>query len=626
MTYFVASNARFRCAFAFRFALSALSLSIAVAGAPAWGEPPQLSTTVVTAARQPVSLDDTLQDVTVIDRATIDARTGSSLEELLSEQAGIQIETNGGTGSNSSVFIRGANAGHTLLLIDGVRYGSATTGDPVFYNIPLSQVDHIEIVRGPLSSLYGSDAAGGVIQIFTRQGEPGFSGHGSVTVGNEAYKAIDGGVRGASGNLDYAVDLGAQKTDGYPFTNPNVAFGDYNTNNDGMHQTSASLNLGYRFAPGWTVRAQGLDSRGAVQFADGVDPTQSDLTARSKIETSTGTLSVQGQVLPGWGTTLRYGASRDDYNTDVAVDSFDLGSFTTTQHVATWQNDVATPIGTLLAGVEQLHQSVASNVTDYDIASRTVDSVMLGLRGRAGPNGWQVNVRRDDNSEFGHPTTGSLAYGFDLTPQWRIGASAGTSFVMPSFNDLYFPGFSNPDLKPERGRSFELNLRWKTDIQQARLSLYENRFRDLIALDTNFLPVNVAQARIRGASLEYDIRLDAVTIGAALDEMDPIDLGTGLQLTHRARDTASLNVDWQVLSAWSVGTTWRGAGRRYDDEANTQALGGYGVLALRAAWRFRPDWQLQLRVDNATDHKIQPAFGYDAPPTQVFLTLRYAPG
>jgi vitamin B12 transporter len=371
------------------------------------------------------------------------------------------------------------------------------------------------------------------------------------------------------------------------------------------------------------VRVQALDARGDVQFADGFNPAQPDLTARSRVETSSGTFVVQGKISADWSTTVRLGASRDDYDTDVAVSSLDVGRFTTFQQTLSWQNDLATPLGTVLAAVEQLHQSVTSDETSFEVDGRTIDGLQLGLNGKAGPHAWQVNLRSDSNSQFGHQNTGALAYGFDVAPQWRLGASAGTSFVMPSFDDLYFPGFGNPQLQPQHGQGEELNLRWTTPLQQARLSLYENRFRDLIALNVDYFPVNVAQARIRGASLEYRAHLGSVALESNIDAMDPQDLTDGTQLPHRARNSLSFKADWEFARAWSAGARLRAVGQRYDDTLNLQPLGGYGLLGLHCDWRMDRMWQVGLRIDNVTDHNIEPAFGYEAPPRQWFLTLRY---
>ena len=597
-----------------------VSVLALVCGVGVRAAPPSLDTITVSGTREDISLGDALQDVTVIDRATIEAHAGASLESLLAEQAGIQIATNGGIGSVSSVFVRGADARSTLLLIDGMRYGSATSGTPSFYNVPLEQIDHIEIVRGPLSAVYGADAAGGVIQIFTRRGQAGMQASGSATLGSEAYGAIDAGVRGGSGALDYAFEGGAQRTDGYRYTDPHAGHF-YNPNDDGFRQTAGSANLGYAFAPGWSVRLQGIDSKGDVQTSDGYDPTRPALTARSRVDTATGGLVVRGAVAPDWSTTLRYGTSRDAYDTDVAVNG--TYRFSTQQHALDWQNTFATPAGTVLAGVEQLRQSVSDDGVAFAVDRRTVTGAQLGLTGKAGPHSWQANVRDDANSQFGHEVTGAAAYGYDLTPQWRIGASAGTSFVMPSFDDLYYPGYSNPLLRPQHGQSGELSVRWTSTLQQVRLSVYENRFRDLIAFNASFVPVNVAQSRIRGASLEYDAHQGAVTVGATLDVMDPSDLTDATQLARLARDTLTLKADWQVSSAWSAGALLRASGLRYDDAANLQPLGGYGLLSVHGDWRVTRDWSIVLRVDNLADHEVQPAYGYEAPPRQWFATVRY---
>lgn len=583
-----------------------------------------LEPVVVTGAREPVALRDALQDVTVIDRATIESYSGSSLETLLADQAGVQVATSGGLGSLSSVFLRGANSDSTLLLIDGVRYGSATAGGPVLYNLPLLQIDHIEIVRGPLSSLYGSDAAGGVIQIFTRRGEPGFAPSADATVGSEGYGLLDAGLRGGANGLDYAVLVGGQRTDGYPFTNPQLPYGNFNPNNDGFSQQSISANVGYAWADGWSLRLLGLGSRGNVQFADGFDPTRPDLTARSRVGTAVDGIQLQGRVTAQWSTRLHYGASRDDYDTDLAVQSYDLGRFTNRQQQAQWQNDITTPIGTVLASVEQLRQSVDSDAVAFPIDHRTVNGILLGVVGHAGAHGWQADVRSDVNSEFGHIATGAASYGWQFAPTWRLTISAGTSFVMPSFDDLYYPGYGNPSLLPQRGESTEIGLDWKEAGQSLRVLAYDSRFHDLIALNTDYYPVNIGQSRIRGLTVEYGGRIGPVTLGASADYLDPADLTDGTELPHRAREVLSANADWNVSPDWSAGVRLHTQGTRYDDTANQQPLGGFGLVSLAVQWHVLRGWHLALRVDNAADHSYSPAYGYNGPPRQVFLSLRYA--
>jgi vitamin B12 transporter len=519
--------------------------------------------------------------------------------------------------------MRGANSDGTLLLIDGMRYGSASFGGPVFYNLPLEQIDHIELVRGPLSALYGSDAAGGVIQIFTRHGEAGSQASAAATVGSQAYHALDAGVRGAQGGFDYAIQAGGQRTDGYPYTNANL--GIYaNPNRDGFSQTSASANLGYRWASGWQLRVQGLGARSDADFSDGYDPTQASLTARNRFATSSVTTSLQGAPIAGWSTTLRFGDARDNDDTDVATSPYTLGRYTTQQTQISWQNDVDTPLGSLLVGVEHLRQSVSSDVTNYLVDTRTVNSALLGLTGKRGAHSWQVDGRRDANSQFGHVGTGAMAYGYAFAPDWRVSVSAGTSFVAPSFNDLYYPGYSNPALRAQRGISDELALQWATGVNRLRLALYQSQYRDLIAYaGPTFLPVNVGRAKILGATLEGAAGFGPVAFSASLDSINPRDETDATQLTRRARNTASLMADWTLAPQWVLGARLQAAGMRYDDALNQTPLGGYGLWSAHAQWRFFPHWQVALRGDNLSNHSVQPAYGYNAPPRQWFLTLRY---
>jgi vitamin B12 transporter len=577
----------------------------------------------ITGSREPVPLSDALQDVTVIDRATIESYSGASLESLLAEQAGLQVSANGGLGAVSNVFIRGANSDSTLLLIDGMRYGSATVGGPIFYNLPLELIDHIEIVRGPLSALYGSDAAGGVIQIFTRRGESGFHPSAAATIGSEKYGGLDAGVRGGTGTVDYAVQAGGQRTSGYTFTNPGAGLY-YNPNRDGFSQQSASANVGYTFLPGWSVRVQGLGAHGNGEYSDGFDPSRPQLTARDRFDTTTGSVVLQGKAMQDWSTTLRYGVSRDNYDTDIAVSPFSLGRFTTVQQLASWQNDIGTPVGTLLAAAEHLEQSVNSDTTAFPVDRRTINSFLLGLNGKSGPHTWQADGRGDQNSQFGHEYTGAVAYGYELAPAWRVSASTGTSFVMPSFDELYFPNFGNPSLRPQRGASDEVALQWKVKNQQARLTAYDSRFRDLIAyVGPNFEPVNIGRSRIRGITLEYSAQFGPVTLSSALDAMSPRDLTNDTELARRSRRTFSTKADWNISDKWAAGARVHAAGPSYDDTLNLQRLGGYGLFSVYGNWNFLPNWQATLRLDNVTDHLVQPAYGYNAPPRQWFLTLRY---
>ena len=204
-----------------------------------------LSPVVVTANRVPTRVDQSLAEVTVIDRAALDRSAGRTLTELLAQQPGVQMTSNGGLGKVSSVFLRGTESRHTLLVIDGVRYGTATAGTPSWDNIPLDSIERIEIVRGPMSSLYGSDAVGGVVQIFMRKGQAGLHPTANITAGSHRYGQVAGGVRFGQGDWDGSVNAQHTRTDGFSATNSRASFG-FNPDDDGFKQTSATLQLGLK--------------------------------------------------------------------------------------------------------------------------------------------------------------------------------------------------------------------------------------------------------------------------------------------------------------------------------------------------------------------------------------------
>jgi vitamin B12 transporter len=580
--------------------------------------PATLAPVVVTATRQPTRVDEQLGEVTIIDRADIERAAGRTLPELLALQPGVQMNATGGRGSVSGVFLRGMETRHTLVLVDGVRYGSATLGTPNLDNLPLELIERIEIVRGPLSGLYGSDAVAGVIQIFTRRGEQGFFPNATATIGSNRLSELGVGFRAGSGPWDLALQVQGTETEGFSATNSRVPFGNFNPDRDGFRQTSGSLNAGYRFNADWRARASVLRSESTAGFDDGLGA-----NARRKLVTDVATLGLEGRVTQSWQTALRVARSEDVTDGQTAAAAFNLGRFSTRQTQVGWENRIATPVGSLLLLTETLEQSVSRPGTPYRVTSRNIDSVAAGLNGTSGAHVWQGNVRRDRNSQFGGQDTGSLGYGYNVTQQLRIAASAGTSFVAPSFNQLYFPGFGNPLLQPEEGRHNELSVRYADHGHELRIAQFQNRIRGFITPGP--LPVNIPSSSIDGWTVTYGGRIGAWTLGATLETVDPRDNATQRLLPRRARNTAKLNADVE-LGQWRLGTSVLAVDRRFENTANTIEMGAFLLVDLRADRRITRGWTLGLRVNNATDRNYETAFGYLQPRREFFLTLRYAPG
>jgi vitamin B12 transporter len=577
---------------------------------------------VVTGTRTPQRVDRALAETTVIDRAQIEAATGRTLAELLAREPGVQIDSNGGAGKSASVRLRGLESRHTLLLIDGVRYGSATLGTPSWENIPLDAIERIEIVRGPLSGLYGSDAVGGVVQVFTRGGTAGVKPDAALRAGSHRHGEAAAGLRFGAGAFDGALRVQHLRERGFSATNERVPFDNFNADDDGFRQTSASARGGVKFGD-WRAEASLLASRGRTQYDDGAGA-----DTRAALRTQVLSANVSGPVLGAWRSTLRVARSRDDNETLVSASPFsELGTFGTVQRQFTWENTVATPAGTVLALAERIEQSVSKPGTPYDVSDRTINAAAIGLNGESGPHGWQANLRHDRNSQFGRQTTGSLAYGFNVAPNLRVAASHGTSFVAPSFNQLYFPEFGNPDLLPEEGRQSEFSLRWRFDGGTARLAYFENRIRGYISSGPQ--PENIPRARIDGITGSVDAALGAWTLGASFDALDPVnasqnDENFGKLLPRRASNSARVSADWRG-GAWTAGGTLSVFGDRFDDRENTLLVKGFALLDLRADWQFAADWRLGLSLNNAFGKRYETVFGYNQPGREFFASLRWAP-
>jgi len=577
----------------------------------------QLKETVVTATRSESRADAVISDVTVITREDIERGTGRTVAELVARVSGVQMTANGGLGKNSSIFIRGTESRHVLLLIDGVRYGSATTGQANFDNLPLDAIERIEVLKGPASALYGSDAVGGVIQIFTRKGTPGLHPYASVTAGTADRGEVSVGLSGGTTDVNYGLGVQSLREKGFSATNPLVAFGGFNADNDGFSQNSVNASVGWKFASGWKVDARVFQANGTSQFDNG--PGTFDV--RSDTVSRAYGLGVDGQILPGWKSRLSLATSEDlSTSWSTAVPSV----FNTVQDQWTWLNEIDTAAGKLMLGYEQVVQKV-NGTTAYAVDSRTTKSWLAGLNGAAGPHSWQLNLRRDQNSQFGEATTGLAGYGFKFNPNWRAHGSYGTSFKAPTFNQLYFvsPSFNgNPSTQPEFGQNSELGVAYTAGLHEVKLTYFQNRIKGFIT--TVPVVVNTPYARIEGWTLAYEGQVNALTFRAALDLLDARNEATGLKLPRRADQQLTAGVDYAV-GAWKLGASLLAASDRFDSATNVQALAGYVTVDLQARYAVSKDWSVQASIVNAGDVSYQTAYGYNQPGRSAYLTLRYQP-
>jgi vitamin B12 transporter len=578
---------------------------------------------VVTATRIPQKLSESIQQTTVITREEIEASGHQSLAELLQARGGVEITGSGGLGQPGAVSIRGAEPRHTMVLIDGMRIGSATAGGTAFENLPLNQIDRIEIVPGPLSSVYGSDAIGGVIQIFTRGG----TGN-SARVGVGSY-----GTREASVSLgrrfndtEFTLSAGALESSSFDATRPPIPFAQHNPDSDRYRNRNFSGRLTHDLAPGHAVGFTAFQSEGATHFDAG--PVTDDVNRQTLQAFS---IFSRNRITGRWTSLLRVGTTRDDSTT---VGAFP-GLFRTDQNQATWQNDFQLPVGTLVGGLEYLDQRVTSD-TLFKQTSRTVGSVFAGYGGNFGNHGLQLNARHDDNSQFGARDTGSIGYSYRITDPLRIRAGAGTAFKAPTFNDLYFPDqppffFSNPNLRPERSRNREIGVDYRSGDRQLAITAFQNDISDLITVFTDpatFVSTtqNLSRARIEGLETSWRGTLMGWFTRAQLTVQDPRDETTGFQLRRRARQYGSIGAE-RRFGPWRIGGDVIGSAERFDstNEAPNTRMHGYALVNLTAGYVLARDWSVNARWNNVFDRDYELVQFFNTPGSNVFVWVAWQP-
>lgn len=587
-------------------------------------EPVNLKDIVVTATRTPQPRESTISDVTVIDSEEIQRTGQSTLVEVLSRQAGIEMSSSGGAGTVSGIFIRGTNASHVVVLIDGMRVDSATLGSTAFENLPIGQIDRIEILRGPASTLYGQDAIGGVIQIFTKKGNGAPKLNASLGYGSYNTKRADAGVNGSLGDTRFALNVSSLDTNSFS------AIDTHNKNyndKDGYRNLAFSGNVSHQIETGHEIGLQFIHSDGRVHFDNVFNGSAFDSKADSK-QYSYAIFS-NNQFTDFWLSKVRVGEGVDESRT-YDYSSVSGGDFyKTRQFQLSWQNDFKLPVGTLTLLYENLNQKVKSNSTDYTVKERDNDGFVASYIINDDVHSLQLSARHDSNTQFGSHNTGSIGYGYKFTPNWRATASAGTAFKAPTFNDLYYPFFGNPNLSPEKSRNIEASLRYQADNTSASATIFHHKIRDLIGYDDAFNVMNVNKARIKGLSLSASQKLGNLHLGGNIDIQSPEDEKTGKLLVRRANRHANLNASY-TMGDWRFGAETTASSARYNNASNTVKLSGYALLNATVDYRFAKDWSMQARANNILDKQYAIALDFGGEPyntsgANLFVNIRYQP-
>lgn len=602
---------------------------------------PLLDEIVVTATRTPLALSSSLAATTVISRDAIQQSQAIDLITLFEQQAGINISRTGGEGKSTAIFVRGAAARHVLVLVDGVRAASATTGEYDWNALSPDQIERIEIVRGPMSSLYGSDAIGGVIQIFTRRAAaPGMK----VTLGSRNTRALDLTLGGGE-HWRYSLEAGRQSTDGLPtFSSDSISYG-FNRNHlsfgiDG--KLTADLALDARLAQSWGRNQQDA------------------LTGDNDYKSRTASVKLDHQISRQWRQSVMLGNSLDSYTSH---SPFIPARIETERDSLSWQHDLTFKPGQLSVGVD--HWNDHASKDNSGLLDERIENTGLFAQYRfAVLNGdTQLGLRRDRHDAFGGHNTWNLRWGREFAPGLRFSAGHGTAFKAPAVNDLYWPNSvdgpytydiggttysdtyitrGNVLLKPETSRSSELGLSYRRSDWNTALNLYETRVSDLIewqaaitpggggpgiATTYDYQPRNVSSARLRGMELSGNAHWLNWDWQAALTRLQAINLNTGLQLDRRPENSLTLNV---ARKYGNHGMRVEGSAYSQRLDVNgTRHLAGYGLVNIAYEYALNRDTRLGVRVDNLFDRDYALARTstryYDVPGRGMFVTLLYQP-
>ena len=575
----------------------------------------------MTASRVAQPVTEVVADVSIVSRDQIKHSGAGSVAELLALLPGLQAITHGDTGQ---IYIRGADARMTALYVDGVRVdsqdGLMLGGGVPWALVPVAQIDRIEVLRGAASAVYGSDAMGGVIQIFTRRGASGFSPFVNLGVGSFNQKKLEAGFSGAQASWDYALSVGREDNDGFN-TRPDLI---HTPDHEAIARRSGSLRLGYQLSTAHRIELNALDSQLDSQYV----PWNGGADINVKSNLSTAAVNWSAQWTDAYSTRLSLSQSRISKSDDAPND------FKTDLQTALFENNLRIGAGTLTAVLEQRQDHFEAEATKWDPAfkgSRTQNALALGYGANYGKHAVQVNVRRDNDSLFTSKQTGALAYAYTFAPNWRANASTGTAFRVPTLEQIYGP-YGDAKLVPESNQNHELGVSYASSERSFKAVVYRNDISNMISssqtLSTcsagSFCYYNVGQASIRGMTLSGVQRVGAYEMRASLDALDPVNSVTGKTLSLRARKTLTLAVDRRA-AAWRLGGELQAVGERFDNAANTIVLPGYALLNLKAGTQLAKDWQLVMRLDNAADAKYQQVGQIATPGRTFYAGLQWQP-
>lgn len=582
----------------------------------------ELQPVTVTGSGAPRTLGSEIAATSVLTRGDIERSGARDAVQVLNLLGTALVEQQGGAGTLAAVRVRGADSRDTLVLIDGVPMNDVASGQALIQQIPADMIERVEVVRGNLSALYGANATGGVVQIFTRRGTAGgWAPQVSGGIGDRGTRALNASVGAGSRAIGARVSLGTERTDGFSAANTPTA----NPDKDGNKRDHAGVAFDLQPADGHrlSVDLSHIDGTADYDSASSFSLPTDTHVARNVRDS----VSLRGthEINADWNVSWRWSQAKE-HRTDTVVGGFSYVNDNTLKNegaVVQLEGYVA-PGWRVQAGLERLKQTTDS--ASYTRNNRDTDVMRIGTNYDTAWGSLQANLRHDKTSDFGAATTGLLGGLYKLSPHLSAVGSVATSFTPPTLDFLFFdcgPSFpcSNPNLKPERARNMEAGLQWQDSATLLRGTVFSVRYRDKIANDAAFVPQNVARVKNDGLELSARHAMGAWTLLGEATFQDPKDEDTGQRSIRRAREQFALRADHGHAN-WNAGLGLRYVGDRRDTGGT---LPSYTVVDASASLVVTPEWTLSARIDNLFDRRYEPTVGYNGRPRGVFVGLSWRP-
>lgn len=580
---------------------------------------------VVTSGRQVEAKKTAVAATSVFTRADIERLQVRNVDELLTRVPGVSVSRNGGPGSLTGVFMRGTASAQSLILVDGQRIAAASSGTTSLEFLSIDQIERIEVVRGSRSSLYGSDAIGGVIQIFTRRGgnTPAQPYMRLAAGSNNTYERTLG-ISGGDAQTRYNLSGSLNESQGIDNTGSHL--GD-NRDDDALRNRALSMNVSHQLNEQLEVGISALDQRGQTEFDDLLSGTRP--YEDFQLSSTSGYLSAQ--LNDSWLSRIDVGHSEDKRDTKNDDPQGALYNYNSYRNAANWLNTLqVNDTNKLLVGLDW-YEDILHSSTVFNETSRWNQAAFIQHRFYGEQFSTELGMRHDKNEDFGSQNTWNGALTVPVNADNETILSYSEGFRAPTFNDLYDPWFANPNLDPEHSKTYEAQWRNRfSSTSQLELSLYRTDLKDAIVSDQNYIPQNVQRARINGFEAALAQRLGDWQANLALGLIDPRDRDTGHTLQRRAKRTLTLDLDRQ-FGALSAGGTWRAVAGRYDDADNNVEMGGYGLLGVRAGWQASKEVSFDVKLDNLLDKDYADAtysnahYNYNTEGRTVLFAVTWTP-